>query len=130
MELMAVIDALKAIKSEKYPIEIFSDSTYVVNAINRNWLTTWKKNNWKNVKNKDLWLEFDKLYQRFRPVLHWVKGHNNHPYNERCDLLAVEGISKPNPESDVVFEDYYKKKQIVNENNRLDFNDSSSAPDS
>lgn len=105
MELLAVIDALKAIKSEDYPIEIYSDSTYVINAINQNWLAGWKKKGWKKVKNKDLWLEFDALYQRLRPTFHWVKGHNNHPYNERCDQLAVESISKPNPESDVDYEE-------------------------
>lgn len=109
MELMAVVDALKAIKSTGHPIEIYSDSTYVVNAINQNWLNKWKQKGWKNVKNQDLWKELDALHQKHLPIYHWVKGHNDHPYNERCDRLAVESISKPYPETDVFFENTVEK---------------------
>lgn len=104
MELMAVVDALKALKTEGLPVEIYSDSKYVVDAVNKHWITTWKRKGWKKVKNLDLWLEFDKLHQKYKPKLFWVKGHNNHPYNERCDRMAVEALSKPNPETDVMFE--------------------------
>lgn len=108
MELLAVIDALKAIKKNNYPIEIYSDSKYVVDAVNLGWLAKWMSKGWKKVKNPDLWKEFADLYHLYRPKIYWVKGHNNHPYNERCDQLAVEAIQKPDPEIDYYYENNMK----------------------
>lgn len=110
MELLAVIDALKAVKKKHIPIEIYSDSKYVVDAVNMGWLAKWIRKGWNKVKNPDLWQEFSTLYQLYLPKMYWVKGHNNHPYNERCDKLAVEAILKPDPEVDLFYESMCENK--------------------
>ena len=97
MELTAVIEALKRVKSES-EIEIFTDSTYVRDGITK-WILNWKKNNWrtankKEVKNKDLWVELDLLSSKHKTTWHWVKAHNGDPFNERADFLAVSAIKK------------------------------------
>ena len=89
MELLAVIIGLEAIKWENAVVEVFSDSTYVVKAINEGWLPNWERKGWKKVKNPDLWQRFLLVYRRHRVVFHWLKGHAGHPENERCDALAV-----------------------------------------
>jgi ribonuclease HI len=89
MELLAVIEALEKIKKEGVKITVFTDSRYVSDAINKNWIDGWIKRKWKNVKNPDLWKRFIKIYNLTQPKLQWVKGHNDHPINERCDVLAV-----------------------------------------
>lgn len=95
MELLAVIKGLEAIKWENAVVEVFSDSTYVVKAINEGWLDNWVKKGWKKVKNPDLWQEFLPLYRSHRVTFHWLKGHAGHPENERCDRLAVAAYSHP-----------------------------------
>lgn len=89
MELLAVIIGLEAIKWENAVVEVFSDSTYVVKAVNEGWLPNWERKGWKKVKNPDLWQRFLLVYRRHRVVFHWLKGHAGHPENERCDALAV-----------------------------------------
>lgn len=94
MELLATIVALEKIPSNA-KVEIYSDSSYVVNAINQNWLENWQKKGWKTankkpVKNKDLWLRLLKQLKTHDIAWNWVKGHAGHPQNERCDLLAVQ----------------------------------------
>jgi ribonuclease HI len=89
MELLAVIEALEKIKKDNVKITVFTDSRYVSDAINKNWMAGWIKRKWKNVKNPDLWKRFLKAYNRTQPKMQWVKGHNDHPINERCDALAV-----------------------------------------
>ncbi len=89
MELLAVIKGLEAIKWRNAAVEVFSDSSYVVKAINEGWLENWQKKGWKKVKNPDLWQAFLPLYRAHRVSFHWLKGHAGHPENERCDLLAV-----------------------------------------
>lgn len=90
MELMAVIAGLKAIKNNQIPIQIFSDSQYVVKAIEEGWLKNWMKTNFKGgKKNSDLWKEYDALSKQFKIKLTWVKGHADNPYNNRCDTLAT-----------------------------------------
>ncbi len=89
MELLAVIIGLEAIKWDNARVEVFSDSTYVVKAINEGWLPNWERRGWKKVKNPDLWQRFLLVYRRHRVVFHWLKGHAGHPENERCDALAV-----------------------------------------
>ncbi len=97
MELIGVIEGLKALK-EPCEVEIISDSKYVVQAINE-WLNGWIKNNWrtagkKPVKNLELWKEYVTIAQPHKIKATWVKGHNGHPQNERCDLLAREEAQK------------------------------------
>jgi len=90
MELMAVIEALKKIKDKSLPVEIYSDSKYVVDAINKSWIDKWKKESFAKTKNPDLWREFLKVSKGLNYSMHWVKGHNNHKENEICDKLAVK----------------------------------------
>lgn len=96
MELTAVISALESIKSGKWPIIVYSDSRYVVDAINKGWVFNWnKKANMSGKKNPDLWERFLKVYGKFSDIsFKWVKGHNGHFYNERCDLLATTEAKK------------------------------------
>ncbi len=89
MELLAVIVGLEAITWKNAEVHVYSDSSYVVNAIKQGWLENWKRKGFKKVKNVDLWLRFDKVYSRHRVSLNWIKGHAGHPENERCDELAV-----------------------------------------
>ena len=89
MELLAVIKGLEAIKSEGQDVHIYSDSKYVIDAIEKKWVFGWVKKDFKDKKNKDLWLRLLKTYSRQNVSLHWVKGHSGVPENERCDQLAV-----------------------------------------
>jgi ribonuclease HI len=97
MELQGVIEGLKALK-ESCHVEIYSDSKYVVQAINE-WLANWIKNNWKTagkkpVKNLELWQEYLLVSQNHTIKANWVKGHAGHPQNERCDILARDEAEK------------------------------------
>lgn len=98
MELSAVITALKALK-EPCNVTLTTDSKYVCDAINKGWLNSWQKNNWKKadkkpVLNIDLWKELLPLLDKHRVEFIWVKGHNGHKYNEICDKLAVAEYQK------------------------------------
>lgn len=104
MELLATIIAMKALKRPDLEVHIYSDSKYVVDAVSKGWLFNWEKKGFAGKKNPDLWREFLKLYRQYRPQLHWVKGHNNHPQNERCDTLAVEAGKKRGLKADTFFE--------------------------
>jgi ribonuclease HI len=86
MELMAVIEGLKALK-EPCDVTIYSDSSYVVNGINE-WLEGWIKRNFKKVKNPELWQSYIEAAKPHKIKAVWVRGHNGHPENERCDELA------------------------------------------
>ena len=92
MELTAVIEALKALKTSCV-ISLYTDSKYVMDGVNQ-WLPNWKKNNWRTankksaVKNIDLWQQLDDLLPQHEILWNWVKGHNGHPENERVDKLA------------------------------------------
>lgn len=92
MEILAVIAGLESLK-DSCQVEVVTDSKYVRDAIEKRWLANWKKNGWKtadrkDVKNKDLWTRLDGLLSRHKVKLTWVRGHNGHPMNERCDRLA------------------------------------------
>ena len=90
MELMAVIAGLEAMKKQGLHIKIFSDSQYVVNAVEKGWLNTWIATNFKGgKKNKDLWLKYYHLAKTQFIKFVWVKGHANNPHNNRCDELAT-----------------------------------------
>lgn len=89
MELMAVIAALKALNKKGLTIEIHSDSSYVVNAVEKRWLQSWLRINFKGKKNADLWKEYHQLSLAHNIKLIWVKGHANNVLNNRCDELAT-----------------------------------------
>lgn len=93
MELMAAISALEALK-EPCRVELYSDSKYLVDAIEKKWLENWMKRGWKKadkspVLNPDLWQRLVEASRPHQVIYHWVKGHAGHAYNERCDRLAV-----------------------------------------
>ena len=90
MELLAVIVGLEAIKWENAEVEVYSDSSYVVKAVNEGWLRSWQAKGFKKVKNPDLWIRFSSICDRHKVTFHWLKGHAGNPENERCDALAVD----------------------------------------
>ena len=94
MELLAVIKGLEAIKKSGIPITIYSDSKYVVEAVEKGWLWNWQKKNFKDKANVDLWMRYIPLHQKLNPKFVWIKGHAGHPENERCDVLAVQAASE------------------------------------
>lgn len=90
MELMAVIAALEALKTNSHPVKIYSDSNYVVKAVEQGWLKTWMSSDFKGgKKNKDLWTRFFELSKKIKVKFVWVKGHADNVYNNRCDVLAT-----------------------------------------
>lgn len=89
MELMGVIVGLEALKWAPCKVSVYTDSSYLVNAIEKGWLRGWLKKGFKKKKNEDLWRRLWALYQRHQVRFHWIRGHNGHPQNERCDALAV-----------------------------------------
>lgn len=95
MELLAVIKALEAIKREGIPVSIYSDSKYVVEAVEQGWLWNWEKKNFVKTKNADLWRRYIPLHRKFKPKFHWIRGHAGHVENERCDYLAVRAATQP-----------------------------------
>lgn len=104
MELLAVIVGLRELKSTEVAITVVSDSKYVVDAINKGWLRSWVKKGFKDKKNPDLWRLMIPLLDKYNPTFQWVKGHNNHPQNERCDALAVQASKQPNLPADTGYE--------------------------
>lgn len=105
MELLAVIEALNCLK-KPCKIKLYSDSKYVIDAINKKWLDTWQKKNWKlntnsPVKNIDLWKKFLIAQKPHDIEFIWVKGHNSNKYNELCDKLAVSARNSQNLEDDL-----------------------------
>jgi len=96
MEMQAAIEALKYLKEENQPIDLYTDSNYLRQGITE-WIFKWKKNNWrtaskKPVANKDLWIEISELSSVMAVNWHWVKGHDGDPGNERADYLANRGV--------------------------------------
>jgi ribonuclease HI len=104
MELLAVIVALEAIKLDTAEVTIYSDSKYVVDAVEKGWVFGWEKKDFAKKKNPDLWKRFLPLYRKFIVKFIWVKGHAGHPMNERCDQLAVAAAKGSNLRVDEGFE--------------------------
>lgn len=104
MELLAVIVALEKLKSTDNDIHIFTDSKYVVDAIDKKWLQNWVKIGFKNKKNPDLWRRIIPLLKEHKTTFHWIKGHAGHPENEICDELAVKAAQSPILLTDEYFE--------------------------
>ncbi len=105
MELMGVIAALEALKKTGLNITIYSDSQYIVKALNEGWLNKWMATNFaKGKKNKDLWVRFYNLYKQHNIKFVWVKGHAENIYNNRCDQLATAAADGNNLLIDEGFE--------------------------
>lgn len=100
MELLAVIVALEALKIPRSEVTIYTDSRYVVDAVEKGWVFNWVAKRFKNKKNPDLWLRFLEVYKKHHVKFVWVKGHANNPLNERCDRLAVEASFSENLKED------------------------------
>lgn len=94
MELLAVIVALEGLKTDKYPVTIYSDSKYVVDAVEKGWVFNWHKKGYKGKKNEDLWKRYVPLHAKYKPNFVWVKGHAGHAENERADRLAVDAAEQ------------------------------------
>ncbi|MFI3177194.1 MAG: ribonuclease HI [Eubacteriales bacterium] len=108
MELMAVIIGLEAL-TKPCEVNVVSDSKYVTDAFNKNWIENWQVKNWKTstkapVKNKDLWMRLLNAKEMHRVTFTWVKGHNGHPLNERCDVLATTAADGTSLLDDIVAE--------------------------
>jgi len=104
MELLAVIIGLEALKKPDMKVSIYSDSQYVVDAINKGWVWNWEKKNYKGKKNADLWKRFLKIFPKHDVEINWIKGHSGIPENERCDELAVASADGDNLQIDEGFE--------------------------
>ncbi|MEY4835721.1 MAG: Ribonuclease [Bacteroidota bacterium] len=104
MELLAVIVGLEKLKAPKTNVLVVSDSKYVVDSVEKGWVFGWEKKYFKDKKNPDLWLRFLKIYRQHHVKFMWIKGHNNHPQNERCDELAVMASQQKNLNIDTFYE--------------------------
>ncbi len=112
MELLAVISGLEAITKKELPVIIYSDSQYVVRAIEEGWLKNWIATDFKGgKKNKDLWIRYYRLSQKMRIKMIWVKGHADNPFNIRCDELATAAADGINLDIDVEYETMHLKDQ-------------------
>lgn len=109
MELLSVIVALESVKQKNIDISVFSDSKYVVDAVEKKWVFGWEKKNFKKWKNPDLWIRFLKIYRQHKVKFFWIKGHAENKENERCDYLAVEAA-----ESDSLHVDLWYEKNNSN----------------
>jgi ribonuclease HI len=108
MELMAVIVALESLTKKNIPLTIYTDSQYIVNAIQKKWLDNWIRTDFKGgKKNKDLWLRFYKLSKDYDLKFVWVRGHADNPFNNRCDELATTAADGNNL---LVDENYEKER--------------------
>ena len=108
MELLAVIVSLESIKKEDSLVTVYSDSKYVVDAVEKKWLFSWEKKNFNKKKNPDLWIRFLKIYRKQKISFIWVKGHANNKENERCDVLAVQAADSNNLLIDTWYENNAK----------------------
>lgn len=108
MELLAVIVGLEALTKENLSVLVVSDSKYVVDSVDKGWVFGWEKKGFAGKKNPDLWKRFLKLYRKHQVKFQWIKGHNNHPMNERCDFLAVEASKK----SKLLIDEWYEENDV------------------
>jgi ribonuclease HI len=104
MELLSVIIGLEMIKTEGAEVTVYSDSRYVVDSVEKKWIDGWVKRGWKKVKNPDLWKRFQVIAAKHRVKFIWIRGHNGHAMNERCDELAVAASFGKNLPADTWYE--------------------------
>jgi len=114
MELLGVIIAIESVKKEGSEITIFSDSKYVVDAVEKKWVFGWEKKNFDKKKNPDLWIRFLKIYRKQKVSFVWVKGHANNKENERRDVLAVQAAESKN-----LLTDQWYENNIINKGDSL-----------
>lgn len=107
MELLAVIVALRSLTREGVNIIIYTDSSYVVNSVEKGWVFNWQRTGFKGKKNADLWMQFLELYPKHNIKFQWVKGHANNAGNNRCDELATAAADSGKWLVDEVYEDEY-----------------------
>jgi ribonuclease HI len=108
MELLAVIVALESIKNPNSKIIVYSDSKYVVDAVEKKWVFSWEKKFFNKKKNSDLWVRFLQIYRSHIVSFVWIKGHANNKENERCDFLAVQAAEGNN----LVADEWYEKNVL------------------
>jgi len=111
MELLAVISGLEALKKNTIAVTIYSDSKYVVDAVEKGWVFGWEKKNFAKKANADLWQRYLKLHKIFKPKFVWVKGHAGHAENERCDQLAVQAAESSHLKVDQWYEENRSKEE-------------------
>lgn len=104
MELLAVIKALEALSREGLEIQIYTDSKYVVDSVEKGWVFGWEKKAFAGKKNHDLWMRYLKLHRKHRIKFNWVKGHATNAMNNRCDELATMAADSGNLEIDEFYE--------------------------
>ena len=111
MELLAVIVGLELIKKPLMEVVVYSDSKYVVDSVEKKWVFGWQKKDFKGKKNSDLWKRFLIINKKHKVSFEWIKGHNQHPQNERCDHLAFQAAKGKNLISDRIFEQTQQLKK-------------------
>jgi len=104
MELLAVIVGLEKLKTENTKVLVISDSKYVVDSVMKKWVFGWEKKGYVGKKNPDLWKRFLVVFRKHQVDFKWIKGHNNHPQNERCDELAVMASNQNSLSIDTFYE--------------------------
>ena len=107
MELLAVIVGLEALKRDGVTVDVYSDSKYVVDAVEKQWVFGWEKKGYKGKKNPDLWQRFLRVYRKHTVRFHWVKGHAGDPLNERVDAMAVAAYQT----GDLLTDDWYEQNE-------------------
>ncbi len=112
MELLAVVVALESLKTTDYLVRITSDSKYVIDSITKGWVYNWIKKGFFGKKNEDLWRRYLKIASNFQIEYIWVKGHNGHFENERCDALAVRAAESKQLEIDEYYENTEKGSSL------------------
>ena len=112
MELLAVVVALESLKTTDYLVRITSDSKYVIDSITKGWVNNWVKKGFSGKKNEDLWRRYLKIASNFQIEYIWVKGHNGHFENERCDDLAVKAAESKQLEIDEYYENTEKGSSL------------------
>ena len=104
MELLAVIVGLEKLKTENTKVLVISDSKYVVDSVLKKWVFGWEKKEYVGKKNPDLWKRFLVVFRKHQVDFKWIKGHNNHSQNERCDELAVMASNQNTLSVDTFYE--------------------------
>ena len=111
MELLAVIVGLETLKIQPMEVLVCSDSKYVIDSVQKKWVFGWEKKGFKGKKNPDLWKRYLKIHRKHKVDFQWIKGHNDHPQNERCDWLAVNAAKQKTLLVDRAFEQNLKTKE-------------------
>ena len=106
MELLSVIVALEQIKRPNAAVDVWSDSKYVVDSVEKGWVFGWEKKDFKGKKNSDLWKRFLLIYPKHKVKFNWIKGHAGHVENERCDEMAVKSAGSNN----LLVDDYFENE--------------------